>query len=125
MHDGHFNERLSTRWEESCPRKQFGHLFGTNKLLCNRSGRPRVLQRSSVASVPKRYFRSEMFETIRMTVELMQAQHTIDHSQLSMLQFSELESSSSSSSDFSLSDYADRYTTARDAYLEVCRTLRV
>ncbi len=61
-----------------------------------------------------------MFDTIRMTVELMQAQHTVDHSQLSMLQFSQLESSSSSSSDFSLSDYADRYTTARDAYLEVC-----
>ena len=64
-----------------------------------------------------------MFETIRMTVELMQAQHTIDHSQLSMLQFSELESSSSSS-DFSLSDYADRYTTARDAYLEVGHAAR-
>ena len=62
-----------------------------------------------------------MFETIRMTVELMQAQHTIDHSQLSMLQFSELEASSS---DFSLSDYAERYTTARDAYLEVGRAMQ-
>jgi hypothetical protein len=64
-----------------------------------------------------------MFETIRMTVELMQAQHTIDHSQLSMLQFSQLDASSSS--DFSLSDYADRYTTARDAYLEVGRAMQL
>ena len=73
-----------------------------------------------------------MFDTVRMTYELMQAHHAIDHAHtLSMLQLTQLDSSSSSSSSgsssvsgddssvFSLSDYADRYTTARDAYLHV------
>ena len=63
-----------------------------------------------------------MFDTIRMTYELMQAHQTMDHAQnFSMLQMTQLDTSSSSSSNssFSLSDYADRYTTARDAYLQV------
>ena len=69
-----------------------------------------------------------MFETIRLTHELMQTHQMVDQPHmLSMLQMTQLSSTSTTTtstsleSDFSLSDYAERYETARDAYLEVER----
>ena len=56
----------------------------------------------------------EMFATIRSTMALFEH---VNGPQFEML------TESTSESSFSLTDYADRYTTARDAYLEVSTSL--
>mmetsp|Transcript_83544 Transcript_83544/g.223611 ORF Transcript_83544/g.223611 Transcript_83544/m.223611 type:complete len:85 (-) Transcript_83544:151-405(-) len=59
-----------------------------------------------------------MFETVRRTMELMEANGMA----IPTRSFTMLDDSSSS---FSLSDYAQKYTEARDAYLQAAEALKL